>query len=82
MAAHAKAKAKAESSTDTDTETCIKANSGADISTDTDMGQMVGDRPTMEPKETGQPSLSPDHRLDLGRQMPNPKVIPQRTTLQ
>jgi len=53
----------AETSTDTDAENHINTDCGDDISTDT--GQTVADSPTAKRKETGQPSPSPDDRLEL-----------------
>jgi hypothetical protein len=79
-AAQAKAKAKAKPRTDADAENHIDADCGDDTSTDT--GQTVGDSPTTKPKETGQPSPSPDDRLEPSRQTYNPKERRQGATPQ
>ena len=79
-AAQAKAKAKTRTGTDTDSENHIDGDGGDDISTDT--GQTVRDSPTTKAEEIGQPSPSPDDRLELSRQTYNPKERQECTTPQ
>ena len=60
-----------ETSADTDAENHIGAERGDVSSTDTD--QMMGDGPTTQPKDAGQPSPGPNDRLEHGRQTATPK---------
>jgi hypothetical protein len=53
-----------ETNTDSNAESHIDDERGDNISADT--VQMMGDGPTTKSKESGQPSYSPDNRLEHG----------------
>ena len=69
-----------ETRTDTDTENHTGGERGDIISTDTN--QTMGDDPTTNLKDGGQPSPSPYGRLVHGRQTPDPKQRQQCATPQ
>jgi len=73
-------KAELRTDTETDIEMHIKAETGPDISVNTD--RRMGDSPIMNPKESGQTSSSSDNRFEVGRQMRNLKQWPEHATPQ